>query len=233
MVLVAVIGVTGLVAINFFWQLVKKPGEVMSLLTPRQVKTVAVTWSTYKSEFYKHSTPVMAPEFLAALAQVESAGSPVGTPAWQLNFKKPLFKIYAPASTSVGLMQFTNGTFERAKKYCIHNGKVKKQGRWYELNTCWFNGLYSRVFASDSIEVTSAFLHTQVMKLKNKLNLKLTKKGLQTLAAAIHLCGENRVRRFLKSSSLFKLKKCGSHSFRNYIKKIKRYQKRFKNLKGE
>ena len=41
------------------------------------------------------------------------------------------FEVYRPASSSVGMYQTTDGTFERAKRYCIHDHVVVEQGPWH------------------------------------------------------------------------------------------------------
>ncbi len=59
----------------------------------------------------------MTPEFLCAMAQVESSGNPFASPKWKWQRTTDIKKIYAPASSAVGLLQYTNGTFKEAKQF--------------------------------------------------------------------------------------------------------------------
>ena len=216
-----------LLVVNFLWQVGRKPLEIASLLISSGSKTPKQTWQAYKDYFIEHSTSIMTPDFLAALVQQESSGNPLGTPQWNLNLKKSFSNMYAPASTSVGLMQFTEGTFDLASRFCIHKGQVKSVGPWYQLDSCWFNGLYTRVLPSHSIEATSAYLHRATVRMTNRFNLKLTQKSLQAVAASIHLCGEGHVEKELRQRRLSGLKNCGSHRLSRYIKSVQKYQKIF------
>lgn len=222
-------GVTTLVFANFAWQLGNKPSEILSFVMNGNQKNPTHTWRAYASDFKRHSTDILTPEFLAAMAQVESAGDSFASPDWKLNFEASILNIYKPASSSVGLMQFTEGTYDVAKKYCIHNHQVRTVGKWYDFKSCWFNWSYSRVSASDSIEMTSAYLDAMTRKLVQ--GKSFNQAALQTIAASIHLCGINKVRRSLRRNSL-KVKGCGSHSLKSYIKKVRKYQKVFTRLKA-
>ena len=123
-------------------------------------------------------------------------------------------------------MQFTEGTYEEAKKYCVRDGGVKKQGPWHDLSSCWLNWSYMRLSPSDSIEMTSAYLHAKVNDLVNKFNLDVSIKVKQKMAAGIHLCGVNRVERHLKNKNL-DIGLCGSHRFGDYVKKLSYFKKVF------
>jgi hypothetical protein len=63
----------------------------------------AETWRQYAPLFREYSTGVITPELLAALAQVESAGNPVGRTYWRWHPTWDPFAIYQPASSSVGM----------------------------------------------------------------------------------------------------------------------------------
>ena len=60
------------------------------------------------------------------------------------------------------MYQITDGTFERAKRYCIHDHVVVDDGPWHAWRSCWLNGLYFRVVPSHAVELTSAFLDRAV-----------------------------------------------------------------------
>lgn len=214
------------ILVNFLFQVSQKPTELLSLVLQNQTKNPSRTWEAYSDLFIQHSTEIMTADFLAALAQVESAGNAFTSPEWKFNTNASLFDFYKPASSSVGLMQFTEGTFEKASKYCIHNNQVRQVGSWFDFESCWFNWANTRLSASDSIEVTSAYLHAAVEKLLKNKRRKASRKTKQTLAAAIHLCGFNKVKRSLRQNSL-KIKGCGSHSLKRYVSKLKKYQLTF------
>src|SRR5262245_23092018 len=64
-------------AVNWAYQVMRKPAELFFPVSGVLAKTPAETWQQYEPLFRIHATPVMTPEFLAALAQVEGAGNPV------------------------------------------------------------------------------------------------------------------------------------------------------------
>ena len=99
--------------------------------------------------FTRHSTPVITPALLASLAQIEGSGNPVARTYWRWQFSWNPFEVYRPASSATGMFQITDGTFEEARRYCIQNHAVVEDGPWYDLRSCWFNGLYTRVVPVD------------------------------------------------------------------------------------
>ncbi len=100
----------------------------------------------------------MTPEFLAALAQVEGSGNPIVRTYWRWSWRPEPFEMYRPASSAVGMYQITDGTFEEAKRFCIHDHVVVEDGPWDDWHSCWFTGLYFRVVPSHAVELTSAYL---------------------------------------------------------------------------
>ena len=54
------------------------------------------------------------------------------------------------------------GPSSEATRYCIHDHRVVEDGPWNDLNSCWFNSLYTRVVPSHAIELTSALLDRRV-----------------------------------------------------------------------
>ncbi|MCP4751486.1 MAG: transglycosylase SLT domain-containing protein [Proteobacteria bacterium] len=215
-----------LVAVNWVYQVVKKPSELVDLIGISFFKRPSSTWEAYRDDFEEHSTEIMTPEFLAAMAQAESGGNPLATTQWKWRLTTDVTRIYAPASSSVGMFQYTNATFEDAKRFCVHFGKVATRGKWFSPGSCWFNGLYSRLSPSNSIEMTAARLQYYVDRLTAKRGIGL--KNKQKMAAVIHLCGLKKARKFRKKNFNFKaIPACGSHNPRNYYRKIAKLRKRF------
>ena len=62
------------------------------------------------------------------------------------------------------MFQLTDGTFAEARRYCIHDHVVVEDGPWHDLNSCWFNGLYTRVVAGHAVEMTAALLDRDVAR---------------------------------------------------------------------
>src|SRR5262252_1062417 len=149
-------------AANWMVQTWRKPTEMFFPVGEALVKSPAATWREYGPLFREHSTAVISPELLAALAQIEGAGNPVARPRWSWRWSRNPFEWYRPSSSAVGMFQITDAAFRDAKRYCIHGHAVAEDGPWYDLGSCWFNGLYTRVFPSDAIEMTSALLHRGV-----------------------------------------------------------------------
>jgi hypothetical protein len=210
------------VAVNGVYQVVRKPSELFFPVSGALYKTPSQTWSTYAPLFRLHSTSVMTPELLAALAQVEGSGNPVARTYWRWALSHDPFDIYRPASSAVGMYQITNGTFAEAKRYCIHRHQVVEEGPWHDFRSCWFNSLYTRVVPSHAIEMTSAYLDRRVAQTLERHGISgATLRQQQDLAAVIHLCGAGAgsryARRGLRPSAD---QRCGSHPLETYLDKV-------------
>ena len=232
-VLYCVLAIGGFFFLNLVYQVVRKPGEILAPISASMSKSPDFTWQSYGPLFEKHSTNVISPELLAALAQVESDGNPVARTYWRWQWSWNPFDIYRPASSALGMFQITDGTFAQARKYCIRDHTVVSDGPWYDPSTCWFNRFYFRTLPSHAIEMTAAYLHRGVLETLAPLraaNTTLAQK--QKLAAVIHLCGLKRGEIFAAHGfRLAPAERCGSHSLRRYLIKVDRMQKRFAQLR--
>ena len=180
----------GWYSVNWAYQVYHKPTEMFFPLSGALTKSPSETWEEYGPLFREHSTAVITPEFLAALAQAEGSGNPIAQTYWRWRLTWNPLEMYQPASSAVGMYQITDGTFQEAKRYCIHDHVVVEDGLWNDLKSCWFNGLYTRVMPSHAIEMTAALLDRSVKKTLKLM--KITGASLrqnQDLAAIIHLCG--------------------------------------------
>ena len=92
-----------LAAANWIFQLIRKPSEAFFPLDGALAKTPARTWAEYGPLFREHSTAVMTPELLAALAQTEGAGNPVARTYWRWRVAWNPTEVYRPASSAVGM----------------------------------------------------------------------------------------------------------------------------------
>ncbi len=214
---------------NGLYQVFMKPTELIRFLGFDEPRNVTETWDEYGNLFNRHKTPITTPDFLAALAQAESGGNPIAGPGWKLRMTANLSQIYAPASSSLGLYQITDGFYNQAKNYCINSGKVKRRKPWYEFDTCWTRLFYSRLYPSHAIEMTSAYLTLTTRKILRRFGKKKVKRSVkQTVAAISHLCGKRVAYQYVKRNfKAPKGKKCGSHSLSRYVKRVKAYQKAF------
>ncbi len=214
-------------SLNWTYQVIRKPSELFFPVSGRLNKLPSQTWSTYEPLFRRHATDVISPELLAALAQVESMGNPVARTYWRWSWTIQPFRIYRPASSSVGMYQITNGTFAEARRYCIHRNEVVEQGPWYAWRSCWFNSLYTRVIPSHAIEMTSAYLHVQVERIVARHPQRtVTLAQKQDLAAAIHLCGATGGARFAQAG--FQAQgRCGSHDLQAYLSRVRAMKQYF------
>lgn len=207
---------------NWVFHAFNKPTEIFFPLDQSLNKGPIETWKHYESLFREHATDVITPEFLAALAQLEGGGNPVARTYWRWELTWNPLELYRPASSAVGMYQITNGTFQEAKRYCIHNHKVVEDGPWHDLQSCWFNNLYTRVLPSHAIELTAALLDRQVRQAiepRRPGSVPLRKK--QNLAAVIHLCGFGAGQVYAKRK--FRLRpgqQCGDHDVKDYLKRI-------------
>src|SRR5205814_6322807 len=106
-------------AVNWMVQVARKPTEVFVAAGGSLAKVPAQTWQQYGPLFDEHSTAIITPELLAALAQVESSGNPVARTYWRWRFSWNPFELYGPASSPAGMLQITAGTFAEARRYSM------------------------------------------------------------------------------------------------------------------
>lgn len=207
-----------LILANFLAQVAMKPSELYRFTGIGQAKTARETWDKYQPQFQLHGTKVMTPDFLAALAQTESSGNPYAQPSWVWRLRAYPWRMFGPASSAVGLMQMTDGNFEQARRFCIRNHRPAAEG-------CGLNAFYSRLSPSDSIEMTSAFLHRQVERLTPP---KTPLRRRQELAAVIHLCGPEKGPEFIRARfDPAPLGVCGRQAVGPYVRRVRLYQEQF------
>ena len=222
-------------AINWVYQVIRKPTELFFPVSGTLYKTPEETWREYGPIFRKHATEVITPELLAALAQVEGAGNPVARTYWRWSWSLRPFEIYRPATSAVGMYQITDGTFEEARHYCIHHHVAVADGPWSDWRSCWFNGLYFRVVPSHAVELTAAYLDIHVRDILARYwGHPATLQQKQNLAALIHLCGAGAgaeyARRGLRISAG---QRCGDHAARVYIARVEAAKREFARLAAE
>jgi hypothetical protein len=223
-----IIGAVGLVvtllALNWIYQVVRKPAELFFPVSGALFKTPTETWREYQPIFRRHSTAVMSPELLAALAQVEGSGNPVARTPWRLRVTHDPREVYRPASSAVGMYQITDGTFREAKRYCIRD-HVALEGE------CWFTSLYMRVIPSHAVEMTSAYLDRRVARALERRKAAATLEQKQDLAALIHLCGAGAGEAYARRG--FRLapgQRCGEHDARAYLDRVRAMKRVFARL---
>ena len=215
--------------INGLYQVVRKPTELFFPVSGTLYKSPRETWRAYEPIFRRHSTAVISPEFLAALAQVEGSGNPIVRTYWRWSWSHKPFEVYRPASSAVGMYQITDGTFAEARRYCIHDHRVVEDGPWNDWRSCWFNWLYMRVIPSHAVELTSAYLDTRVaMALARAGIRRATTAQKQDLAAVIHLCGAGAGARYAKRGlRLQPGQRCGDHDVRAYVARVNAMKRMF------
>jgi hypothetical protein len=218
--------------VNVAYQVIRKPTELFFPVSGTLYKTPSETWDAYARLFRRHATHVITAEFLAALAQVEGSGNPVVRTYWRWSWEADPFELYRPASSAVGMYQITDGTFEEARRYCIHDHVVVEEGPWHAWRSCWLNELYFRVMPSHAIELTSAYLDRAVSKTLARHGIRgasLSQK--QRLAALIHLCGAGAGNRYARGGlALSSGMRCGDHSAKQYVTRVDAMRRLFASL---
>ena len=219
-------------AVNWVYQVARKPAELFFPVSGALSKTPTETWRQYEPIFRAHATAVITPDFLAALAQVEGTGNPVARTYWRWRLTSEPFEIYRPASSAVGMYQITDATFSEARRYCIRDHAVMMDGAWHEWRSCWFNSLYMRVVPSHAAEMTSAFLDRAVAAVLARNGIaSATLQQKQDLAAVIHLCGgatgDTYARRGFR---LTESQRCGDHEVRVYLARVNAMKRLFRGL---
>lgn len=219
-------------AVNWLYQVARKPTELFFPVSGVLDKAPAETWRRYGPLFRRHATAVITPDLLAALAQVEGSGNPVARTSWRWRRSWNPFELYQLASSAVGMYQITDATFREARRYCVHDHVVVEAGAWHDLHACWFNGLYSRVIPSHAIEMTAALLDRGVADTLRRQRVGVATLGQkQDLAAVIHLCGAGAGdafarRRFRLASG----QRCGDHDPAHYLARVNAMKREFARL---
>jgi hypothetical protein len=228
----------GLIAVALWWplnwayQVVRKPTELFFPVSGALSKTPAQTWRSYSPLFREHSTAIMTPDLLAALAQVEGAGNPVARTYWRWRLSWNPFQLYQPASSAVGMYQITDPTFQEAKRYCVHDHVVVEDGAWNDLKSCWFNRAYIRVVPSHAVELTAALLDRTVTRTLERQHIaSATLRQRQDLAAIIHLCGAGAGQAYAgRGFRLTPGQKCGDHDVARYLADVNALKRQFLRL---
>jgi hypothetical protein len=220
------------VALNWAYQVIRKPSELFFPISGTLYKTPFETWRSYGPIFRRHSTATMTPDFLAALAQVEGSGNPIVRTYWRWSLSNKPLDIYKPASSAVGMYQITDGTFAEARRYCIHKHIVIADGPWNDFKSCWLNGLYTRTVPSHAVEMTAAYLELHVTEVLRRQGIRRASlRQKQNLAALIHVCGAGAGRRYAaRGLRLSGGQRCGDHDAAAYIAKVSAMQAVFRRL---
>src|SRR5690606_3258108 len=160
---------------------------------------------------------------------------PIVRTYWRWSFNAHPFKMYRPASSAVGMYQITDGTFDEARRYCIHDHIVAEDGPWNDFKSCWFNSLYMRVVPSHAVELTSAYLDRRVASALSRARIvNATRTQKQNLAAVIHLCGAGAGERYARRGlALRPGQRCGDHDVRRYLNKVSRMKAVFAKMRDE
>ena len=218
-VLGTVLVVTIWAAVNWMVQAVRKPAEILFPVSRALVKPPAQTWRQYGQLFAMHSTAVITPELLAALAQAEGGGNPMARTYWRWRLTWNPFEVYRPASSAVGMFQITDGTFAEARRYCIHDHIVVEDGPWHDARSCWFNALYTRVVPGHAVEMTAALLDRTVARTLERTRIHTASlQQQQDLVAIIHLCGSGAGDAYARRGfRLGRGQRCGDHDARRYL----------------
>jgi hypothetical protein len=221
-VLWAVLVVAVWAPVNWMVQVVRKPTEVFFPVSGLLVKHPSQTWRQYGPIFSRHSTAIITPELLAALAQIEGSGNPVARTYWRWRLSWNPFEVYRPTSSALGMFQITDGTFAEARRYCIHEHVVVEDGAWHDPRSCWFNALYSRVVPGHAVEMTAALLDRKVERTLERNRIATASlRQRQDLAAVIHLCGSGAGDAYARRGFRFSRgQRCGNHDPRRYLAEV-------------
>jgi hypothetical protein len=219
-------------AVNWTVQVARKPTEIFFPVSGSLVKAPAQTWRQYGLLFAEYSTPVITPDLLAALAQVEGSGNPMARTYWRWRLSWNPFEVHRPASSAVGMFQLTDGTFAEARRYCIHDHIVVEDSPWYDPRSCWFNALYTRVVPGHAVEMTAALLDRTVARTLERHRIATASlRQRQDLAAVIHLCGSGAGDAYARRR--FRLgpgQRCGDHDARRYLAEVNALKRQFVRL---
>jgi hypothetical protein len=226
-------GVTVFLLVNFAVQVARKPAELLGLVFDPSPLSPEQTWSRYGDLFRENATGAVRPELLAALVQVESAGDPLARTYWRWHWTLDPFRMYAPASSAVGLLQITDGTFDEARHYCIHGHRVARDDGPV-TDRCWGNAFYFRTVPGHAVEMTAAWLDQGVAEaLGGRRGAAATPAQKEAVAATIHLCGRARAvalvaRGFRPQAG----ERCGDHDLHTYLERVRALAAQFERMGG-
>jgi hypothetical protein len=223
------------VSVNGTYQVIRKPTELFFPVSGTLNKTPAETWQEYGSIFRAHATATITPELLAALAQVEGSGNPIARTYWRWSFTPHPFDVYRPASSAVGMYQFTDGTFDEARGFCIHDHRVVQDGPWFAWRSCWFNAFYTRVVPTHAVEMASAYLDVNVARALARHRVSsATLAQRQNAATLMHLCGVGAGDDYVKRGfRLVSGQRCGDHLASGYVARVNAMKALFTRLAAQ
>jgi hypothetical protein len=210
---------------NLVYHVIHKPTELFAFIGHRLDKEPAETWRSYGPLFRIYATGAIAPELLAALAQIESSGNPVDRTYWRWRWSVNPFAIYQPASSAVGLFQMIDGAYAEAAKFCIRDHAVTDSG-------CGFASFYVRTIPSHSIELASIYLDRNIAAVLARADhVKASASEKQDLAAFIHLCGGGPATAFARRHFQMKAdERCGDHLVAAYVARVNAMKRQFQEL---
>lgn len=220
------------VSANWVYHVFHKPTELLFPVSRALAKTPTETWREYGEHFRRHATPVISPEFLAALAQIESAGNPLAQTYWKWDLTWHPLRLYRPASSAVGMYQITDGTFTQAEPACRGQNATGGGEPARGPGLCWFDSLYSRLLPSQAIELTAGLLDREVTAILRRRGIaRATPQQKQNLAAVIHLCGAGAGEAYARRG--FRLaggQRCGDQEVGAYLARVNQMTRVFAGL---
>jgi hypothetical protein len=215
----AVLAAAVLLAANAVYQIARKPTELLALVAPSSRKLPHRTWAEYGPLFEAYATTVVDAPLLAALAQVESGGDPLASPAWRWRWRSNPLEVYAPPSSAVGLLQITRGNLEDARRLCLESAaRAAERPR----RGCGTFGAYFRVVPSHAVELTAGWLDASVTAAVLRARRRqASPEALRQLAAVIHLCGRERGVAFAQRGFwVLPGERCGQHDLALYLARV-------------
>ena len=218
-----------LALVNLVYHVIHKPTELFAFIGHRLDKEPAETWRQYGPLFRNLSTSTIAPELLAALAQVESSGNPVDRTYWRWRWSFNPLAIYQPASSAVGLYPDDRRRLRRGRAV-LHPGSC---GGGFRLRLCELS--ISARSRAMPIELASVYLDRHVADvLARTSEVKATASQKQDLAAFIHLCGAGPATAFARRHfQMVADERCGDHLVAAYVARVNAMKRQFLRLAAD
>jgi hypothetical protein len=117
----------------------------------------------------------------------------------------------------------TDANYERARRLCVRDHAVAREGAWWDPRACFLNALYFRTVPGHSIEMTAAWLQLASEEIVARPGVRPPSPAQRrALVAVVHLCGPERGAAFAaRGFRPLRGERCGEQDVRAYVERVR------------